>query len=239
MDGFDSSILAVGLAWYIVFLFSTTLHEAAHALVAYLGGDRTAYEGGQVSLDPLPHIRREPFGMVIVPLLTLLSSKGSSMFGWASAPYDPYWARRFPRRAALMALAGPSANLLLVGLSFVGLKVGLAMGVFEAPLSASMSRLVQATVPGQAGALALLLSIGLTQNLLLAILNLLPFPPLDGSSAITLLMDRGLAERWNDFIRQPVMAMVGLLVAWRVVDVVFSPAFSFALAALHPGVGYE
>jgi hypothetical protein len=61
--------LVTGLIYYVVFLFSTTVHEAAHAWAAKLGGDLTAYHGGQVSLDPRPHIQREPFGMVILPLI--------------------------------------------------------------------------------------------------------------------------------------------------------------------------
>src|SRR4026208_1476601 len=106
----DQLVLAFG--WYLVFLFSTTFHEAAHAWVAKLGGDLTAYHGGQVSLDPRPHIQREPFGMLILPLISTLISGGP--FGVASAPYDPRWAMRYPRRAAWMALAGPTANLGLV-----------------------------------------------------------------------------------------------------------------------------
>ena len=62
--------LVLGLVWYVVFLFSTTCHEAAHALAAKLGGDLTAFHGGQVSIDPVPHIRREPFGMVVFPILS-------------------------------------------------------------------------------------------------------------------------------------------------------------------------
>ena len=54
----SGALFASFLIWYVVFVFSTTAHEAAHALAAYLGGDRTAYEGGQVTLDPMPHIRR-------------------------------------------------------------------------------------------------------------------------------------------------------------------------------------
>ena len=61
---------ALGPLWYIVFLLAITCHEAAHALAAKLGGDDTAYEAGQVSLNPVPHIRREPFGTVVVPLLS-------------------------------------------------------------------------------------------------------------------------------------------------------------------------
>lgn len=58
--------LALGLIWYIVFLFSTTCHEGAHSLVAHLGGDPTAFQAGQVSLNPIPHIRREPIGLLVV-----------------------------------------------------------------------------------------------------------------------------------------------------------------------------
>ena len=98
--------LGIGLVWFVAFLFSTTVHEAMHAFAAWKGGDPTAYHGGQVSLSPLPHIRREPVGMLIVPLLTSLT-RGWAM-GWASAPYDPVWATRHPRRAAIMAAAGPA-----------------------------------------------------------------------------------------------------------------------------------
>jgi len=95
-------VITLGILWYIVFLFSTVCHEGAHALVAKWGGDLTAFHGGQVSLNPWPHIRREPFGMVVFPILTYVM--GGWMMGWASAPYDPAWERRHPRRAAWMAL---------------------------------------------------------------------------------------------------------------------------------------
>jgi hypothetical protein len=64
-----------------VFLFSTTLHEAAHAWAAKLGGDLTAYHGGRVTLDPRPHIRREPFGMVVLPLLSVVTSGWRERYG--------------------------------------------------------------------------------------------------------------------------------------------------------------
>ena len=88
------SDVLTGLIYYLVFLFSTTVHEAAHAWAAKRGGDLTAYLGGQVSLDPRPHIKREPFGMVILPLLSVAISGWP--FGFASAPYDPAWAMRYP-----------------------------------------------------------------------------------------------------------------------------------------------
>src|SRR5947209_1774290 len=123
--------LANALVYYVVFLFSTTLHEAAHAWVALRGGDPTAYHGGQVSLDPRAHIRREPFGMVILPLLSVVLTGWP--LGFASAPYDPQWALRHPKRAGWMALAGPVANLLLVVGSAAAIKAGIAAGVFYAP----------------------------------------------------------------------------------------------------------
>src|SRR5437660_25605 len=123
--------LAIGLLRYVVFLFSTTCHEAAHALAAKIGGDPTAALGGQVSLNPIPHIRREPFGMVVVPALSLLT--GGFMLGWASAPFDPLWRQRYPRRAAWMALAGPAANFTLVLLSILLIRIGIFTGYFDAP----------------------------------------------------------------------------------------------------------
>jgi len=68
--------LGIGLVWFVAFLLSTTVHEAMHAWAAWRGGDPTAYHGGQVSLSPLPHIRREPIGMLVVPLLTALTQGG-------------------------------------------------------------------------------------------------------------------------------------------------------------------
>lgn len=99
-----------GLLWYIVFIFSTTLHEASHALAALKLGDRTAHEGGQVTLNPIPHIRREPIGTVAVPIISFIL--GGWMIGWASVPYNYAWSLKYPKKAAKMALAGPLANLL-------------------------------------------------------------------------------------------------------------------------------
>src|SRR6201997_2966744 len=140
--------LVLGVIWYIVFLFSTTCHEGAHALVAKLGGDPTAFHGGQVSLNPWPHIRREPFGTVIVPIISYLVAHW--MIGWASAPYDPEWQQRYPRRAAWMALAGPAANFSLVLSSAILIRVGIATHYFRMPESAVFTRITEAAAPGGA-----------------------------------------------------------------------------------------
>ena len=107
----DAEILVRGVLWYVVFLFSATAHEAAHAWAARRGGDSTAYVGGQVSLDPIPHIRQEPFGMVVIPILSFVLNRFDWMIGWASTPYNLAWALRHPTKAAWMSLAGPISNL--------------------------------------------------------------------------------------------------------------------------------
>lgn len=225
--------LASAFVYYVVFLLSTTLHEAGHAWAAKLGGDLTAYHGGQVSLDPRPHIRREPFGMVILPILSVLLS-GWPM-GFASAPFDPMWALHHPKRAGWMALAGPAANLALVLLAAVGMHAGMIAGFFQTPDSAGFDHLVAAS-EGWQGA-AFFLSVLFSMNLLLAFFNLLPLPPLDGSAAIPVLLSDGPAASYQRFLLQngQTFAIVGMLIAWRVFDVIFSPIFLTAIRLLHWG----
>jgi len=231
------SYLAPGVVYYVVFLFSTTLHEAAHAWAAKLGGDLTAYHGGQVSLDPRPHIRREPFGMLILPLISTFLAGWP--FGYASAPYDPRWAIRHPKRAAWMAIAGPAANLGLVLLSFVAVRLGVASGVFYPPDSARFGEIVGVHHVGLWPGIAYLLGVVLSMNLLLACLNLIPLPPLDGSAAVMLLLDDQVAASYQQMLwRNPMLGAAGMLMAWRLFDVVFHPIFWFVVGLLYPGASY-
>ncbi len=234
---------ALGIIWYVVFLFSTTCHEAAHALAAKLGGDPTAFHGGQATLNPIPHIRREPFGMVLIPVLTYFWMSRGSMIGWASAPYDPEWERRHPRRAAWMALAGPGANFTLMLLAALGIRGGVAAGVFQAPQVANFSRITEVANPGDAGGLltfaATFLSVVFLLNLLLGTFNLLPVPPLDGSSGITLLMSEGMALRYLEMLKEPMFRMAGLVAAWWLFGQAFDVVFTAALNVLYPGASYR
>jgi Zn-dependent protease len=228
--------LQLGLVWYLVFLFSTTLHEAAHALVAHRLGDSTAERGGQVTLNPWPHLRREPFGMVLIPILSFVWS--GWMMGWASAPYDPRWAERYPKRAAAMALAGPAANLSLVLVAFLGIRIGLAGGWLMPPDTVSFSSIVAASEPG-AAAIASLLSILFTLNLLLCAFNLLPLPPLDGSGVLPMLLPESAARAYREALRQPMVALLGIVLAWRIFGRMFWPLFATALGLLYPDVVYR
>ncbi|MFC1451455.1 hypothetical protein ABXK36_37450, partial [Bacillus cereus] len=112
------------------FLFSTTVHEAAHSFVSYFGGDRTAAAGGQATLNPLPHIRRSVFGMVVATILTYIMSGGAYLLGWASAPFNIHWAARYPKRSFLMSLAGPLSHLPLTLFGFFSLYYGFKSGYF-------------------------------------------------------------------------------------------------------------
>jgi Zn-dependent protease len=216
MPDLSSETLALGFIWYIAFLFSTTCHEAAHAFVAKLGGDTTAALGGQVSLNPIPHIRRAPFGMIVFPILSFLFSGG--MIGWASAPYDPLWERRHPHRSAWMALAGPAANFTLMIIAALAIRIG-----------RSQHLLAFDPLTGRPGIVFLILFIVFSLNLLLGTFNLLPVPPLDGSTGIMVFMAEDRAQRYLDWIRGNSFAMAGLLVGLvifrRIFPIVQNAAF--------------
>ncbi|MFY9342066.1 MAG: site-2 protease family protein [Planctomycetota bacterium] len=191
---------------FVTLIISLTFHEAGHAWFALLGGDRTAYRAGQVTINPLPHIQREPFGMLVLPILWLALSRGTMCFGFAHAPYDPYWADRHPKRAALMSFAGPLANLALGAVAFSVLWfVGRPDGDTEV------------TVRKIGGAFLFL-------NLLLALFNLVPLPPLDGAGIV-----RGLyppSGRLFDVISSiPYGTLVVLVLLSNYIGELFLPVF--------------
>jgi len=233
----DAQTVALFPVWYAAFLLALTCHEAGHALVARWGGDDTAYLSGQVSLNPWPHVRREPFGTVLVPILTYFTGSTRWMMGWASAPYDPGWEARHPRRAALMSAAGPAANFVLFGVAFAVLKFGLLAGVWVVPQDEiGLDRLV-AAAPGAAGlvdAAGRFLSVVMGLNLILGVFNLMPFPPLDGIAVLA-----GLAPPVRTLYQKmraiPAMGIVGVIVAWRVSPYVVGPVLRAAVRALLNG----
>lgn len=201
--------LETAILWFVTFVISTTVHEAAHALFALLGGDRTAQSAGQVSLNPLPHMQREPFGMVVLPILSLYMSMlqgGIMCFGYASTPYNPIWADRHPKRAALMSIAGPLANLLLASIAFA------VLYFIGKPDSGT-----QAAVRNIAGTFMLL-------NLLLGVFNLIPVPPLDGAGVVQGLLPktRGL---YDTIMRIPYSGIIIFVLLIQVLPHVFGPVY--------------
>ena len=225
MNDLTPEKLVLGFIYYAVFLFSTTCHEASHALVAKIGGDTTAALGGQVSLNPIPHIRRSFFGMVIFPIASFLLSAGMGsvgMIGWASAPYDPLWERRHPRRSAWMALAGPAANYTLMLLAALVMRVAHTFLMDHAT--------------GRPTFAGVTLFVVFSLNLLLGTFNLLPVPPLDGSTAVMLFMTENRAQKYLDWIRGSSYAMAGLLVGMVLFSRVFPYVESVAWKILLPNV---
>ena len=227
-----SADLTDGIKWYLAFVASTVAHEAAHAWTAQRLGDDTAARGGQASLDPTPHIRREPLGMIVAPILSFLI--GGWMIGWASAPYNPQWAMQYPRKSALMALAGPATNFLLAALAVLLMAVGLFTGFFHPPTALSLTHLVDAGASDLSEFAGKMISIFFSLNLLLATFNLLPLPPLDGSNAPMLLLPASAARSWMAWTANPRLRILGMFVAWKIFGVIFPPLHSAVVHFLFP-----
>lgn len=159
-------------------LFAVTLHEVAHGRVALWLGDSTAFARGRLSLNPLRHI--DPVGTVLVPALLL--SVGGVLFGWARpVPVNAARLRRPQRDMALVALAGPVANVLMAG--------------FWALVASVASSSRWGTAAPWLGEPLLYMGLaGITVNILLMVLNLLPIPPLDGSRVLAGILPPGLAR---------------------------------------------
>jgi Zn-dependent protease len=224
------------ITWYVIFVFSATIHESAHAWAAKRGGDLTAYLGGQVSLNPLPHIKREPLGMVVFPLVS--SFLMGWPFGYASAPYDPYWAHENPRKAAWMALAGPASNFAIVILCLILMKLGIFLGIFLEPDSVGFRHIVDPGGASWFGA-ATVLSMLFTLNLVLTVLNLIPFPPLDGCSIVTLFLSDDSARRLQSVMSNPSFGFIGFLLAWKAFDPLFNVIFLMIINLFYWGSNFR
>jgi Zn-dependent protease len=227
----DMQSLGPFLVWYLVFVFSTTFHEFSHAFVAYKGGDPTAYEGGIVTLDPIPHIRRSPFGMVLVPIISFFAF--GWMIGWASAPYNPQWARRHPRRHALMSLAGPAANILLATIAFIALRVLSNFNVLDLHGGGVGGLPADVKLSSPLGALAMALWVMLNLNVLLGIFNLMPVPPLDGSGVVEGAAPNSVGRLYDKLREVPAFEFLGMIIAWRLFPYVADPAVRFVRNALY------
>ena len=161
----------------MVLLFSLSVHESAHAWTALKQGDSTAQSLGRISLNPLVHI--DVIGTVVLPLIMIFTPV--PLLGWAKpTPVDPRSFKDLRRGQIIVAGAGPVSNLLLALLFTAGLFV--AVRVLPGPL--------------QEQPLAQLLSIGLQLNVLLAIFNLVPLPPLDGSHVVEWALPNGMGHRY-------------------------------------------
>ncbi len=169
-----------------VLLMSVVVHEVAHALVAKWEGDDTADRLGRITLNPIPHL--DLMGSLVVPLI-LFFAPGNFIFGWAKpVPVNPRNFRNYVSGDIKVSLAGIVSNLILAALctlllgvlQFIGARVGYA-GIISILSTAAYS--------------------GLWINLILAIFNLIPIPPLDGSHVVYHLLPQSLRARYREFGR--------------------------------------
>ncbi|HET7539038.1 MAG TPA: site-2 protease family protein [Polyangiaceae bacterium] len=222
------------LIWYLVFLFSTTFHEFSHAFLAYKGGDLTAYETGHVTLDPSPHIRRSPIGMVLVPLISYVQL--GWMVGFASVPFNAQWGRSHPQRQAWMSLAGPLANLLLALIALGAMRGLLAAHVFQYADPGTSTQYVQALhggVRSPLNALAMALGVMLKLNVVLFLFNLIPVPPLDGAGVLSGFFPKSFGSLYERMRAMPAFEFLGLLLAWQIFPYLAGPAFRVFLRLLY------
>lgn len=172
----------------IVLLFSVVIHEVAHGTVADRLGDPTARHAGRLTLNPIKHL--DPFGSVILPVGLFFLSGGGFLFGWAKpVPFNPYNLKKPERDGALIAIAGPLSNL------FLAFTFGF---VAKATVLLSASPIIENLRP--------FFSVIILTNVALAVFNLVPLPPLDGSKIIFALLPRSadkiklLLEQYGPFI---------------------------------------
>jgi Zn-dependent protease len=176
------------LIWVIPVLFAITVHETAHGWVASKLGDHTARMMGRLTLNPIKHI--DPVGTILVPALLYLSSAGF-LFGWAKPVPINFNALRSPKKDMLwVALAGPGVNVLMA----IGWLIIVAIAnTLNIPF------------------LVLMGGAGIFINLLLAIFNLLPIPPLDGGRVISSLLPGKLSYQYDQLEPYGLFILVGLL----------------------------
>jgi Zn-dependent protease len=194
IDMDDLTIIQKVVVWAPPILLAVTFHEVAHGWMARTLGDHTAEAEGRLSLNPLKHV--DPIGTVILPLFMLLTS--GFIFGWAK-PVPVSWKNlKSPRRdMALVAMAGPAANLLMLILWTFLIKQGLTLGAESEFISKPM---------------VLMGFAGISINAVLMILNLLPLPPLDGSRVVSALLPPRWAWRYGQVEPYGLVILVVLMV---------------------------
>lgn len=215
----DAAKLAFDIGtWLIPLTFAIVFHEVAHGRVAKLFGDMTASERGRLSLNPIRHV--DPFGTVILPLILAVS--GAPVFGWAKpVPVDPTRLRSPRWNMVAVAAAGPLSNIILAVLTALIL-------VAAWPILAEPKTLLLSFVGAN-------LNNFIAINLFLALFNMLPIPPFDGSKVLGGLLPPRLGLRFARLDRYALPIMLILLVVVptlapnaNIVSRIVIPPFSWA-----------
>lgn len=182
----------------LIVIMSITTHEVAHAWAAYRLGDDTAYRLGRITLNPLPHI--DPFMTVILPGLLLMSGSPVVFGGAKPVPFNPFMLRNQRRDIALVAAAGPLANV-IIGVFLLGiLSAFLHFGVWASTSSGCLILWFSAVI-----------------NFFLAVFNLLPIPPLDGSKIVQYFLKGDIRIKYLQLESIGFFLLLGLLLLDRAV----------------------
>jgi len=165
---FEQAQFIDAIFYIFVLIMSIVIHEVAHGYSAYLLGDDTARLSGRLTLNPIKHL--DPFGSVILPLLLYFSTAGNFLIGWARpVPYNPRNLRNGKWGNVIVSFAGVAANLLIAIIFGLLIRFAPALGFSDVSLLSPFYRI---------------LTIIVTLNLVLALFNLIPIPPLDGSKIL-------------------------------------------------------
>lgn len=196
------------LVFFGCLFLAIILHEISHGVVALFFGDDTAKRAGRLTLNPIPHI--DPFGSIILP--AMLTITGFGAFGWAKpVPVNPANLRNPRREMLFVGLAGPISNFVLMILAAVGARAafgaytGGAFRVADLPLT-----------------IQILLFFALA-NLILGLFNLLPIPPLDGSSLIERVLPRDWLPAWHRFRPYGILVLLLVGLSTNLFGRLFSP----------------
>ena len=209
------------LLWFIVFLFSLSCHESAHAWTSEKFGDYTGRYQGRITLNPIPHI--DIYGTIIFPLVGMIS--GAMMFGWAKpVQTNPLLWRDKKKANIMVSMAGPASNFIIAIVAFTIIKVLLISQVVE-PGTGSFDIVRPAfNQPTLMIPIAKLLSILLELNVLLGVFNLIPIPPLDGSHVLESLLPYEMAQAYAAIRPYGVFLLLALMLT-PVLGYIIGPVF--------------
>lgn len=203
-------------------MFAIVLHEVAHGWIANKLGDHTARDMGRLTLNPISHI--DLFGTVIMPLMLFVLTDGKMLFGYAKpVPINPYNFNDPKKGMALSSMAGPGINLVMAVMFALFLRVVLPLLVGVLPQSAGE----WLGIP-----LTLMLGYGVLINVALAILNLIPIPPLDGSRIVYWVLPEKLAAtyyRLEPFGMIIILALFAFNILGYIIWPIILPALYFLL----------
>lgn len=220
--------------WFVVFLFSLSFHESAHAWTSERFGDYTGRQLGRVTLNPLPHI--DPIGTIVFPMISLLSSMaggGVALFGWAKpVPVNPLLWREKDKANILVSAAGPISNFILAVIAFFILKMLLENGLVVPAIS--RFGLVAPPTPEATilGPLSTFLSVMLTLNVTLGVFNLIPIPPLDGSHVLESVLPAEMARAYEQIEPYGFILLIGLMIT-DVFGMILRPILFFVIKLLY------